>query len=246
MELAKLQAFAVRIQALINSLAQNGHPANGQLDRLYYDITTLYQPALEAGLGKAYKTAWDESITRRFAAITVHASISDAFDKLRADWKSTASTASLFLYFGQIRVGPNFAGAQNVHQQNIVGLPNLNGQALVNIGATINAAQMLPDEIVVQIFWHNNKWIVANNRGFTAHVIGGVRPLRLVPRPADQMELNRLTDVEGQGEIQRFTGANAHALLVRPHTVPSTQMPITSGPNTFDVQQVVTIPKTWV
>jgi hypothetical protein len=83
-----------------------------------------------------------------------------------------------------------------------------------------------------------------NNRGHAVHCLAGVTPLRLYPRFPEQVEINRLKDQEGKGDIPNFTydPTLTTRLANRPHTVPSTQIPITDGPNSWVVRAIATVP----
>ena len=148
-----------------------------------------------------------------------------------------------------MRVGPDFQGALTVNQTQVVGFPQdlVVGRPLQVVAAQLQQGNILPDQIPLQIFYDKKKWIAANNRCLTAHCLAGVRPLRIIPRLPDQVEINRLSEVEGQGEINdlQYQPGAIPRLIQQPRTLPSNQMPITAGPNTWDVTQVATIPTAW-
>jgi hypothetical protein len=115
----------------------------------------------------------------------------------------------------------------------------------VNVGALIQNGDILPDQIPIQIFWAAGAqcWVAANNRAYTAYCHAGIQPLRMVPRVPTQDELNRLGEVEGQGQIPDFQYQQGVGhLTVQPRTLPSLQMAVTTGPNTWVVTRVVTVP----
>jgi hypothetical protein len=57
-----------------------------------------------------------------------------------------------------------------------------------------------------------------------------------------------LGEVESQGTIGTFTypdGYGGTRLGTRPRTLPSWEMPVTTGPNTWTIQEVVVVPLSW-
>ncbi len=142
-----------------------------------------------------------------------------------------------------MRVGMSFQASLSIGQQQTIGLPDLNGKLIAEIAGEINSKSMPPDQIPISIFFAGGRWITINNRGYTAYALANVRPLRLFPSKPSQDELNRLRDEEGKGEIKDFK-RNGHK-LAKPRKLPSSQMPVTAGPNSWDVQYVVNLPQAW-
>lgn len=204
-----------------------------------------------ANLNNRYRTAWEESVRRRLEGIErIPTDLQRTFFALRHRWAGAARRCGLRLLFGQMRVGPDFQGALNVNQQQLVGFPEKDviARPIVNVGGLIQDGDILPDQIPIQIFWAPNdqRWIAANNRGYTAYCFAQVQPLRLIARLPQQLELNRLGEVEGEGNIQDFNyQVGVTHLRVHPRTLPSDQMPVTTGPNTWTVTRVVSVPQTF-
>jgi hypothetical protein len=222
---------------------------NQQLDMLYQDINDHYLGGFDE-LPDGYRNAWDEAVARRLLAITVAPAVRTAFEQFKLAWRSAGHTAQLRILFGQMRVGPDFQGAMNEGQNTVVGMPDVVGRPIVVVSGLIQQGAISPDQFPVHIFYsqRHQRWVTINNRGYSAFCHAGVRPLRLLPTPPSQAELNRLNDVEGQGMIgnmqyaQGFTGPN---LDVRPRTLPSDQMPVTDGPNSWIIQRVIEVPPEW-
>jgi hypothetical protein len=217
-----------------------------QLRMLDADIRAHYLAPF-ADLGRVYREAWDQAVLNRLDGMRLPGAMQREFAIFRHAWRARMVGTNLRLHFGQMRVGPNFQGAQNVHQARILGFPDdIVGRPLQVVAGEINNGDILGDQIPLQIFNHNNRWIAANNRCLTTYCLAGVRPLRLIPRLPEQLEINRLGEVEGQGQILSF-GYNVGVplLAVYPRALPSNQMPVTTGPNTWTVERVATIPGHW-
>ncbi|CAB3795703.1 hypothetical protein LMG28688_04167 [Paraburkholderia caffeinitolerans] len=222
---------------------------NEKVDALYDDVLNVYLPKIKANeLPERYIIVWDASIIARLRAL-----------KLGADKQSNEPIAWIpkplgaeipTIYFGQLRITKDFQGSLTVNQQAITGFPEAK---LVGRPIEVVAAMMGPDvddgigpdEVPIQIFWsdEDKRWITANNRGYAAHCLAGQKPLRLWPRVADKMELNRLKEVEGKDGAKRFTySPNLITRLGKtPHALPSTQIPITAGPNSWEVQLIAQV-----
>jgi hypothetical protein len=224
-----------------------------QIEMLWQDLNDHYLTPYK-DLPNHCRKAFDEAVKRRLAGfLPMPTSERASFSKFVADWGTRASSVSLQIHFGQMRVGPDFQGQAggNVHQQAVVGLPDeLVGRPLTVVSGSIHAQTILPDQMPIHIFWAQRlqKWICANNRGYTAFCRAGVRPLRLIPREGTTDEINRLSEQEGVGNIGTFTyppGYGGAHLGAHPRVLPSWEMPITTGPNTWVVQEVITVPIAW-
>jgi len=230
------------VNCMLNILSAGGNP---RLARLYHDVLNHYYMQY-AALSDQAKRVWDTSINLRLKNIDVPQKV---FSSQISSIKQMFSGYTTYpdIRFGQIRVGPTFQGAANVNQQAMVGMPNVQGQGILAYGrASLNNVAN-SDILPVAIFWNDDAgcWIAANNRGFAAHCAGGIRPLRLLPREPEQAETNRLAEVEGQGNIPdlAYNPGVVHRLNQRPHRLPSLQMPITTGPNTWTIEAVVDRPR---
>lgn len=219
-------------------------PNNLRLARLNHDLFNHYYLQYD-NLSANCRRIWDVSINLRLKMSTVqHAIFSGYMSSIKQMF--SGYTTYPHIRFGQIRVGPSFQGAQNVNQEQMVGMPQVQGLNVVDYGQHNLNSQNTSDVLPVAIFEHQGHWIAANNRGFTAHCAGGTKPLRLLPRAAEAAEINRLNEVTGQGDIPNLQYADGVPHLdVNPHTLPSRQMPITTGPNTWVVESVVSIPAHW-
>jgi hypothetical protein len=224
-----------------------------QVEMLWQDLNDHYLTPYN-GLPSVCRKAFDQIVRDRLDAfIPLPTTVRKAFAELVRKWKERAATASVNVHFGQMRVGPDFQGQQgggNVNQQAVVGLPDeIIGRPIAQVSGMIRAEDILPDQMPISIFWApSQRWICANNRGYTAYCKANVRPRRLIPRVASQDELNRLGEVESQGTIGTFTypdGYGGTRLGTRPRTLPSWEMPVTTGPNTWTIQEVVVVPLSW-
>jgi hypothetical protein len=205
----------------------------------------------------AYKHAWEEAIKRRLKYFPQPVLVAlgiplNTFDALILSWQSQATPTALPLKFGQMRIGPNFAGPvaaqppriQQAAAQAIAGIP------AIALGAQVgNNPLAYGHAFPIHIFYHAGNWIAANNRGLAAHCLAGIQPRRLIPRLPQQLELNRLNEVEGVNQIGPliFTPAFARPpFLPNPRTLPSDAIPITNGPNTWTVINAARIPLAWI
>ncbi|CAI8825982.1 hypothetical protein [Methylocaldum szegediense] len=231
----------------LDELMEMGKPHRYlQLRMLSADIRNHYLAAHQ-DLNRIYRDAWDQAVLNRLDGMTMPTAMQREFLNFRHQWRARTRNANLRIYFGQMRVGPDFQGAQNIHQGAIVGFPqHIVGRPLVVVAGELNQGDILGDQIPLQIFYHNNKWIAANNRCYTTHCLAGVRPLRIIPRLPEQLEINRLAEVEGQNGVGNFTyQPGVPHLAQNPRRLPSDQMPITQGQNSWVVQQVATVPLAW-
>lgn len=218
-----------------------------QLVMLDADIREHYLTPYR-NLSRVYRDAWDQAVLNRLDAMALPGALQREFLSIRHAWRARMVGVNLRIYFGQMRVGPDFQGAQNVHQAAIIGFPDgIVGRPLQVVAGELTQGDILADQVPLQIFHHNNCWIAANNRCFTAHCMAGVRPLRVIPRTPIQLEINRLAEMGGQGNIPAFAYQPlcVARLSVDPRTLPSTQMPVTLGPNSWSVSHVATAPVAW-
>lgn len=244
MTLADLEEMLERLAVLMDM----GKPRRYlQLVMLDADIREHYLAPYQ-GLSRVYRDAWDQAVLNRLDAIAIPGVLQREFLSIRHAWRARMVGVNLRIHFGQMRVGPDFQGAQNVHQAAIVGFPDgIVGRPLQVVAGELTQGDILADQVPLQIFHHDNRWIAANNRCYTAHCLAGVRPLRLIPRLPIQLEINRLAEVEGQGGVGTFhyQPLCVARLAVDPRTLPSHQMPVTLGPNSWDITQVATAPVAW-
>jgi hypothetical protein len=219
--------------------AMNGIKDDEGVKPIYDDTLNFYYPNLN-NLSVDCKQVWDISLFLRLQAAKT--TLDTNYEKAKA-YVPKPGGGIPRIYFGQMRIGPDFQGSQSDIQTKIVGLPDLVGSPLDVISGLIRDNDIDNASIPVQIFYSDQKWIAANNRGYATHCMAGKKPLRVWPHTADQAELNRLKEVEGKGEIPTFTyQANVGHLAVKPRTLPSEEIPITSGPNTWVVARVVKVP----
>jgi hypothetical protein len=222
-----------------------------QLEMLRDDLQKRYLDEYD-NLEKVYRTAWDEAVKRRLEGITlIGANMVKDFNTFKTTWKARAKTCALKIYFGQMRVGPEFQGALNNEQNTILGFPkdDVVGKQISVVSGSITNKTILPDQIPVQIFYlaSEQKWIAANNRGYTAYCRAKVQPLRLWPRKPESAETKRLKEKEGTGDTGTFTypAQLPDRLGDNPRTLPSLEMPVTTGPNTWVVQEIIKVPSTF-
>ncbi|MFN9211861.1 MAG: hypothetical protein ACK6DI_13470, partial [Betaproteobacteria bacterium] len=237
-----------RVRAPLTPRPHPKHPPNYPLEiqqRLDEDIRRHYH-ARFSDLNGVYRGAWDQAVLNRLDAMQLPGAMRREFAMFRHALRARMAGANLKLHFGQMRVSPNFQGAQNVNQQ-VIGFPDqIIGSNLQIVAGDIRNGNILGDQIPLQIFYKDNKWIAANNRCLTAYCFALVRPLRLIPRLPDQLEINRLYEKDGRGDISNFSYLPAVSHLKKsPRTLPSDQMPVITGPATWIVQSVATIPGHW-
>jgi hypothetical protein len=219
-----------------------------QLEWLRDDLNIVCRNQItQGGIPGPHKQAWYRITLDRLASIHVPTRIQATVNALKLSIRSTSSGTSLRLYFGQMRIAGNFQ-VPNVNQQNIAGFPqDLANASLYAVLQRLRDGTYLSDQIPIRIFWHApaNRWIVANNRGFTAHCLAQVRPLRLWPTQflPNDIEITRLTEIEGHNGIPTFTGYRGGE--VNPRRLPSQHMFITPGPNSAQIQEVATVPGHW-
>jgi hypothetical protein len=218
---------------------------------LISDINTYYRPLVERNsLPRDYVVVWDASIIARLSAMTPTGTVRN-FDEPIAWIPKPLGAAVPRILFGQLRIASSFQGSKTVNQTEIVGFPadKIVGRPLEVVAGMMRPAENKEvdvDAIPVQIFFHekSNSWVAANNRGYAVHCLAGCLPLRLIPRLPEQLELNRLKEVENEGDAKRFTYETKppKRLKNRPHSLPSEQIPITAGPNSWDVTQIAEVP----
>jgi len=239
------------VKKLDELCGKNGVPQ--QIELLREDATKHYLQKYDS-LGSLYRTAWDEVITRRLSGMDLAGPFATDISTLKFSWKSQAKSTGLKIHFGQMRVGPDFQGSKTTDQVAVMGFPDdlIIGKSIRVVSGSITGGNIRPDHVPVQIFYsvEHERWVAANNRGYTAHCRAGVAPLRIWPREATQDELNRLKETEGGTAGDKrlgpftYTSGVAH-LNAHPRTLPSLEMPITNGPNTWEVIEVVQVPSTF-
>jgi len=213
-----------------------------QLEWLRYDLDHFARNALGSS---QYRKAWDRILYDRLEAIIIPDRIRPTIDKIKATARAASSGASMRIHFGQQRVAGTFQ-SQNVNQAALPGFPDaVANSPLALVQAGLAQGQYSADQIPVQVFWHvqSNKWVAANNRGYTVHCLARVRPLRILLttfQPHD-IEITRLAEVEGQGGIPNWTGVRGGE--PNPRTLPSTRMFITPVGNA--ITQVAEVPAGW-
>jgi hypothetical protein len=202
----------------------------------------------EAAGNSLFINAWDTSIFRRIQGfihlIPNHSPIAEHradFIHLLQRWKSQTKFIPLRVIFGQMRIGPNFA-SETAHQP-----PRLSGIAGQSITSIDKKHFGHGHGWPIHIFYHNGNWIAANNRGYAAHCHIGIRPKRLIPRHADVAETNRLAEAENLPPTPGLTyiGGYVGPRHVAPRTLPSEQIPITDGPNSWSIRKTIKVPEFW-
>ena len=219
------------------------HPSRvHQLEWLRYDLNHFARNALGSA---QYRKAWDRITFDRLQAIRIPYRIQRDIDKIKSALRSASSGVSMKIHFGQQRVAGTFQSF-NANQAAVPGFPDtVANSPLPLVQAGLAQGQYAADQIPVQVFWHvpSNKWIAANNRGYTVHCLARVRPLRILLttfQPHD-IEITRLAEVEGQGNVPHWTGVRGGE--PNPRTLPSTRMFIT--PVGDAITQVAEVPANW-
>lgn len=217
-----------------------------QLEWLRYDLHVVCREQITSRrLPRSHQPAWYRVTLDRLAAIQVPTRVRGPIDSIQIFLRQESSGASLSLKFGQMRIAGAFQ-VPNVNQQRIAGFPDdMAGSDLATVANRIQSGSYLPDQVPIRIFWHSfsNRWVVANNRGFTAHCIANVRPLRLWPTafyPHD-IEVTRLAEVEGLGGVPDFIGPRLGEPV--PRRLPSDRMFVTPVEN--QIARVVQVPSQW-
>lgn len=198
-----------------------------------------YLPAgtVPQGIISCHLTLWKATICHRLALISNQI---QGLDALRRRFPHYGIP---HVFFGQLKVNHQFSHGTTAHHATFAdflktGTPCVNGRNVVDVGRVIND-RLESDKIKVKVFNHRGMWIAVNNRGFAAHAVGGVKPLRLIPCTASTAEENRLDEVEGVGGIGTFgyPAGLAARLTNTPHRVPSDEVPICTG-TSFTVEAV--------
>jgi hypothetical protein len=233
---------------LLEQLIEMGKPHRYlQLKMLTADVKKYYKDK-HRELGSVYRHAWDQAVLNRLDAMALPTALKREFAGLRHAWRARMQGVNLRIHFGQMKVGPAFAQSPIEAQNQIADFPaHIIGRPLNVVAGEITQGDILADQIPLQIFHHDGLWIAANNRCFTTYCLAGVRPLRIIPRLPEQHEINRLAEVEGIEPVGNFVyqhGGIAH-LNTNPRTLPSLQIPVTLGPNSYMVTHVATAPTAW-
>ncbi|WP_227479821.1 hypothetical protein [Xanthomonas vasicola] len=198
-----------------------------------------------------YRHAWNTVVLHRMANMKVQAGLAVTVQKMKLAWAEFAKDGLINIgkiHFGQIRVAGNFAGSGNVNQKAILGFPQeITGRPLKVYANDIRATDLGgtgvgADRIPVQIFLRGETWIATNNRGYAVHCMAGVMPLRIWPHEETVDERNRLRECWDAKGIRYLEGVQER-LSVVPRTLPSTEMPLTNGPNDTVIAKVVTVPE---
>ncbi|MET3131342.1 hypothetical protein AAKU55_001604 [Oxalobacteraceae bacterium GrIS 1.11] len=212
-----------------------------QLEWLRYDLDVYARNNLNTPL---YRRAWDRIVGDRLDAINVPTRIRSTINTIKLAVRADSAGVSFKIHFGQQRVAGNFQ-APNVNQV-IPGFPlDMAVAPLAAVEGKLRQGHYLPDQIPIQIFWHIplQRWITANNRGYTVHCLAGVRPLRLLPTTfgLQAIEVTRLAEVEGVNGIAQWTG-NRHGAQ-NPRQLPSVDMLITPIGNA--IERIASVPPHW-
>lgn len=209
---------------------------------LVEDLTTYTNARITAP--NNHIRLWEDMFRRRLSTLNISfpglipGHHNTTLNELVFKWRAESKALSVKVHFGQMRIGPNFAVA-NVNQPQRV--QNLAGTlVLAATGAQLGQGHGWP----IRVFWHKNIWVAQNNRGFAAHCNANIQPLRLIPITPEAADTNRLLEVEGQSNIPFMTYEPnvPHLLDPAPRRLPSLEMPITNGPNTWIIQNIVRNP----
>lgn len=237
------------IEDIVNRLGSLDGDSAHPFHWLAEDINTFYKEGLRAGKWTSgEKHAWNRIIYERirynFEKLTDSDKNKQESRRIRdAARNFPGATVSIRLFVGQIRVGHSFQSA-SIEQTRLVGAPEdianrpmseeLRGDNLVPGRLPVErlrSGDISADQWLIRIFHYSRKnaWVVANNRGFTAHCLADLRPLRLIPtRYAENShEWQRLNEVDGD------------------RTLPSTESVITSGRANNRILATARVPVQW-
>ena len=222
------------------------------ISTMHEDLLASYKKNESLSLGE--REVWASYIIRRLRKMLDLKTMGTSFDKQRPTlwrlynhWKSQTLMTVPTLHFGQMRISSKTQSAnvyQTVYQQ---GLANQNINEIT--------AKELENGLVweIHIFQHAGTWISANNRGLAVHCRNKIAPLRVFPRTATTDETNRLAEVEGQGAVGNLTYTKdmpdagrlaAHRAKAK-RDLPSTEIPVTDGPNSWIITEVISTPTQW-
>ena len=235
------------VERLDEALATLAPSRVRQIEWLRYDLNGECREQLDNGrLPRPHQSAWYKVTTDRVAYLRSIAPtrVRDTLTALHSTLRAQSPGVSLRLKFGQMSI----AGAFQAHNvgQDYEGFPDdLPGSNLNVVAGRLQSGTYAPDQLTVRMFWHPtfNQWIVANNRGFTAHCIARVRPLRLWPTVFGPVaaEITRLAEVEGANGVPVRLGHRAGEPA--PRRLPSGRMFVTPVGN--NITQVVEVPGHW-
>lgn len=213
---------------------------------LYYDVEQVYRPMVASqSLPEEYIVVWDFSIITRLYALR-HGFPN--FNEPTAWVPKPLGAAMPRILFGQLRIKHEFQASLTGNQQAIVGFSYEKIVArplkvVANMLGSKNDSEIGLDDIPVQIFYvpKNKCWVAANNRGYAVHCLANVSPLRVWPLPPHAVELNRLEEMESAPKFT-YESTVIKRLDKKPHSLPSSQIPITAGPNSWVVSEVAEVP----
>jgi hypothetical protein len=254
----EIKMMCEKLDVVVDKLAL-GSQGRKKLAQLTDDIRQWYVADFD-GLDRRYRAAWEEIIRRRIMDAEQHVPGKErqavVMQRMRLSGR-----VYLKIYFGQIRAGRNFQGAMTVEQQGTAGFPQeeVVGKMVDTVAGKIGES-IAASDMPVEIFWWSGPatagdhrvdgrpregWIATNNRGYAAHCLAGVMPLRLRPRPPSREVVNRLGEVEGEQAVGRLTfdsvtGVQRESGAVR--RLPSAELPLTDGPQSWHVQKLASVP----
>lgn len=220
------------------------HGRNPQIERLHYDIQHYYHKPYDS-LSEAYKNVWDTMINLRLKTVLVpQAKVFNYVQELRQLYSRYMFYPSI--QFGELCANACFQEAGVTEKEIVVGMPVIAGQNVTEYGENVLVAPNMADILPVHIFLHNDQWIAANSQEFAAHCVGGIKPLRLIPRLPFDCELERLQQVEGEQTTPVFLyNDGLKELETNPHTLPSWQLPIMPDSNSWNIENIVDVPEEW-
>lgn len=246
MNLHTLERLVMQLTAMRANLAE---PDVG-VEMLYEDITQRYLAPYH-GLPRFCIRAWDESVTRRLHEMERRGDAARGpIRGFLSAWRTEASTISLRVLFGQMRTAADFQTSATGGQDMIEGFPTdrVIGRPVDVVRGSIQESEIRPDQMPIQIFWSpdHQRWVAINNRGYAAHCLADVQPLRLWPRAPEQAELNRLNETADLAHVTfapGFTGDRPHGTRV----LPSDSILITNlQVLPFEIVQIARVPAGWM
>ncbi|UVH56375.1 hypothetical protein NWF24_26550 [Variovorax paradoxus] len=242
----KLDDYLNLLDTTISNLMPS--PARNRLEWLRHDLATFAIDTLATNL---YRRAWARIVLDRLEAITLPPNMHATFVQTKLELRAFSKGEPLRPLFGQQRIAPGFQ-TFNINQEQLPGFPgDLANSTLATVQTRIQQGTYSPDQIPIRIFLHGvqQKWIAANNRGYTAHCLAGVRPLRMLPtifEPTD-IEITRLQEVEGENGIGPWTGMRGNE--PNPRRLPSERMfvvPIVNAAGSGAITSVASVPVNFV
>lgn len=149
-------------------------------------------------LTSTYRQAWFDEIKRRVRGRELCLlKNKDICDEARFALKKAAlhggSAMPSLLLFSQFKCNIHFQAAYDDSPKWIA------RESIGKVAEKLRQNNSLSVDFRISVSWIGRRWIAWNNRGFTAHCLANVMPMRIVPNPAPSVdERSRLGELVAQ------------------------------------------------